>query len=77
MVRQDDKIRALRRISRGLFILGTVIVVFSVVMGMLILFVVPGGRIFFNQLQLILLSGFCLIGIVSLLIGQVLLRKIN
>ncbi len=77
MVRQDEKSMALRRISRVLCILGIVIVVFSLVMGMLILFVMPSGRIFFSRLHLILLGGFCLIGILSLLIGKVVLHKIR
>jgi len=77
MVRQNEKSRSLQRIGRVLCILGIVIVVFSLVMGVLILFIIPGGRIFFSRLQLILLGGFCLIGILSLLIGKVVMRKIR
>ncbi len=49
--------------------------VFSVVAGLLVWFVIPSACSFVSSLELVLLAGLFLIGLVALLVGKVLLHK--
>ncbi len=61
--------------SRLLCIVGAVIAGFSVVMGLLVLFVIPGACNFLGGLALILLGFLFIMGVVASLLGLVLLRR--
>ncbi len=54
---------------------GAFIAVFSLVMGLLVLFVIPSRCSFVSSLLLFILGGLFLIGLLNLLIGKLLLRK--
>lgn len=60
---------------RLLCVVGAVIAGFSVVMGLLVLFVIPGACAFLGGLELILLGFLFIIGVTASLLGLVLLRR--
>ena len=60
---------------RLLCVVGAVIAGFSVVMGLLVLFVIPGACNFLGGLELILLGFLFIMGVIASLLGLVLLRR--
>ncbi len=61
--------------SRILTILGTVLVIFSVVISVLVLYVIPSACNFVGSLQLLLLGFMFVGGVITLIIGRVLAHK--
>lgn len=58
-----------------LCVVGAVIAGFSLVMGLLILFVIPGACTFLSGLQLLILGFLFIIGVLTCLLGLVLVRR--
>ncbi len=56
-------------------IAGAFIAVFSLVVGLLVLFVIPGACTFLSGLQLIILTFLFVVGILIFFFGNTLLRK--
>ncbi len=69
MVTQNPVGSSLLRLS------GAFIAVFSLVIGLLVLFVIPGACTFVSGIQLILLGFLFIIGVLAFLLGQVLVWK--
>ncbi len=77
MATQDPSGREPLSTGRVLFTLGIVTTVFSVAVGLLVLFFIPGGCTFLSGLELVILAGLFLIGLVALLAGKLLLHKMT
>ena len=54
---------------------GIFIIIFSVVVGSLVLFVIPGACSFVSSLLLLILGFFLLVGVLTFLTGKVLSRR--
>lgn len=61
--------------SNLLRIVGGFVAIFSLVMSLLVLFVIPGACSFVGSLQLIILSFLFIGGVFSFLLGEILSRK--
>ncbi len=61
--------------SSLLRIVGAFVAAFSVAMGLLVLFVIPGACSFVGGLQLLILAFLFIIGVFTFLLGQVLVWK--
>ncbi len=69
MIRQKQAGSSVLRIG------GAFTAVFSLAIGLLVLFVIPGACSFVSGLQLILLGLLFVVGVLAFLIGNALLRK--
>jgi hypothetical protein len=77
MGNSSPRTTSLHRTGRQLSILGIVLAVFSVVVGLLVLFVIPGGCAFLGGLELVILAGLLLAGVFTWLAGRLVLRRAN
>jgi hypothetical protein len=69
MIRQKSVGSSLLRIG------GAFTVVFSLVVGLLVLFVIPGACSFVSGLELIILGFLFIVGVVTFFLGNALLRR--
>ncbi len=61
--------------SSVLRIAGAFTAIFGLVMGMLVLFVIPGACSFLGGLQLLILTALFVLGVSAFLVGTILSRK--
>ncbi len=69
MVKQNPTSSSVLRIG------GAFTAVFSLVVGLLVLFVIPGACTFVGSLQLLILGFLFVIGVLAFLLGNALLRR--